>query len=328
MKKIITLLAICSLVSTAFSCGKETLVESYEVDLSDIKLNSSDVLVEYTTAKVFGDIRVDHNPARITEVRVCYGTASDDLSKNVKAAYDTENGYSADIPSLEDGTQYFYRVDIMVGRTPIEGKVQDFITFPMGPVDLDLPSGNKWMSHNVGAKTPTESGGYYAWAELTEKKQYDWSSYKYCNGSYNKLTKYTFKTNYSYDGTLDNMVELQAEDDVATQLLGEHYSVPSYKDWQELMDNCVLTKATINGRMGYKVSSKVDMNNNKKFIFLSGENGYYDGTSRHAGASYYWSATLKTTQNDVVLNIRVGSLGLQNDHGSRCFGETVRAVYK
>lgn len=142
MKKIITLLAIWGMVSTIFSCEKEQIVEPEIVDWTGIELESTEELVEYTSAKVFGKISVDHHPERITEVRVFYGTVSDELSKNVKAAYDTENGYSADIPSLEDGPHYFYRVDIMSGSAAKKGEVQDFVTFPMGPVDLDLPSGN------------------------------------------------------------------------------------------------------------------------------------------------------------------------------------------
>lgn len=327
MKKIITLLAIWGMVSTIFSCEKEQIVEPEIVDWTGIELESTEELVEYTSAKVFGKISVDHHPERITEVRVFYGTVSDELSKKVKAAYDTENGYSADIPSLEDGTHYFYRVDIMSGSAAKKGEVQDFVTFPMGPVDLDLPSGNKWMSHNVGAKIPTEPGGHYAWAELKEKTQYSWSSYLYCNGAYNKLTKYTYKSSYSYDGTLDNLIELQPEDDVARQVLGDHYSIPSYKDWQELMEYCVVTKAIINGCTGCKVSSKKDMNNNKKFIFLPGQSGYYNGTNCNSLSSYYWSSTLSSANNDVALNVRVYT-DIHNDRGSRYFGESVRAVNK
>ena len=305
------------------SCEKAVIPD----DISGISLKSVEVFVEYTAAKVFGEIRVSQNPERISEVRVYYGTASDALSKSVKAAYDTENGFSADITSLEDGAQFFYRVDIIVGKTPIEGKVQDFVTFPKGPIDLDLPSGKRWASHNIGATQPTESGGFFAWAELTEKTQYDWSSYVYCKGAMNKLTKYTLRSHMSYDGTIDNHVELLPQDDAARKTLGEHYSVPSYKDWKELQENCVLTAITVNGCTGCKVSSKKDMNNNKKFIFLPGFYGYYNGTSKVNDASYYWSSTLYSEMESDALNVKVMS-DIISTRGSRCYGELVRPIYE
>lgn len=315
-------------MAACLSCD-QVLVPDEPDDISGISLNKVEEDVEYTSAIVFGTIRVNRNPERISEVRVYYGTASDALTKSVKAAFDVENGFSAVITSLEDGALYFYRVDIIVGKTPIEGKIQEFITFPKGPVDLDLPSGIKWASHSVGAKTPTEPGGYFAWGETEEKTQYDWTTYKYANGAYNKLTKYTLKASHSNDKTTDNQVELLPEDDVATKTLGEHYCTPSYQDWKELIDNCEIKSATINGVKGVKVMSKKDKNNTKKFIFLSGESGYYEGTRRESGSSYYWSSTLNSDLDYSALNGHViSSLSLNTSSGNRCLGESIRAINK
>ena len=79
-------------------------------------------------------------------------------------------------------------------------------------VDLGLPSGVKWATCNVGAISPEDYGGYYAWGETEEKENYSWSTYKWCNGSENTLTKYCVSSDY---GTLDNKTVLDAEDDVA-----------------------------------------------------------------------------------------------------------------
>ncbi|MCI7430492.1 MAG: hypothetical protein MSS84_06410, partial [Bacteroidales bacterium] len=68
-------------------------------------------------------------------------------------------------------------------------------------VDLGLPSGTKWATCNVGASTPEEYGNYYAWGETTPKAYYDWSTYKWCNGSKTTLTKYNTSSSY---GTVDN----------------------------------------------------------------------------------------------------------------------------
>ncbi len=44
-------------------------------------------------------------------------------------------------------------------------------------VDLGLPSGTIWAGWNVGASTPEQFGGYYAWGEIEEKNDYTWNTY-------------------------------------------------------------------------------------------------------------------------------------------------------
>ena len=83
-------------------------------------------------------------------------------------------------------------------------------------VDLGLPSGTLWATCNVGAETPESIGSYFAWGETSTKADYDWSTYKYCNGSENTLTKYCNDANYGYNGYSDELVVLQPEDDAAT----------------------------------------------------------------------------------------------------------------
>lgn len=46
-------------------------------------------------------------------------------------------------------------------------------------IDLGLPSGTKWACCNVGASSPEESGGYFAWGETMEKSSYTFESYVY-----------------------------------------------------------------------------------------------------------------------------------------------------
>ncbi len=44
-------------------------------------------------------------------------------------------------------------------------------------VDLGLPSGILWAKYNVGANSPEEYGGYYAWGETEEKESYAMDTY-------------------------------------------------------------------------------------------------------------------------------------------------------
>ena len=76
-------------------------------------------------------------------------------------------------------------------------------------VDLGLPSGLLWATCNLGATTPEEYGGYYAWGETTTKEVYSWANYKYCTvdaeGGLLTLTKYITSTSFGSYGTPDNL---------------------------------------------------------------------------------------------------------------------------
>ena len=78
------------------------------------------------------------------------------------------------------------------------------------PVDLGLSV--MWGSMNLGAFSPLDLGGYYAWGETEEKEVYDKSNYKwYDNGSYYSINKYNL---YSDQGVVDMKYRLDLEDGV------------------------------------------------------------------------------------------------------------------
>ena len=108
-------------------------------------------------------------------------------------------------------------------------------------VDLGLPSGLLWASCNLGAVNPNERGEYYAWGEIEPKQYFGWGSYKYCNGSYDQLTKYCSNSEYGYNGFTDNVTILQAADDVVSQKIGGGAHIPSLVEWQELIGNTTAT---------------------------------------------------------------------------------------
>ena len=118
-------------------------------------------------------------------------------------------------------------------------------------VDLGLPSGLKWATCNVGANAPEEYGDYFAWGEVESKTTYNWSTYKWCNGSNNTLTKYNYKDGY---GTLDNKMVLDKEDDAAAVNWGGAWRMPTKAEQDELLSNCTWTWTTQNGVNGYKVT--------------------------------------------------------------------------
>ena len=157
-------------------------------------------------------------------------------------------------------------------------------------VDLGLPSGLKWASCNVGATTPEEYGSYYAWGETTPKDNYSWTTYKYANGAYDKLTKYCSETIYGNNGFTDDKTVLDPEDDAAHVNWGGSWRMPTAAEVEEFLSNCTWTWTTQNGVNGYQVASKTNGNS----IFLPAA-GYRLGTNLNGAGSggYYWSSSLR-----------------------------------
>lgn len=156
-------------------------------------------------------------------------------------------------------------------------------------VDLDLPSGLKWASCNIGATVPEGCGNYYAWGEIAPKVDYSWATYKYANGDKNKLTKYCYDVQCGNEGFIDNKKVLDLEDDAARVNWGGKWRMPTNAEWAELRAMCTWTWTTQNGVNGYLVTSKTNGN----FIFLPATGRYesylYDGDS----LGFYWSSSLR-----------------------------------
>ena len=152
-------------------------------------------------------------------------------------------------------------------------------------VDLGLPSGTLWADRNIGANSPEGYGDYFAWGETRPKSVYDWSTYKYCKGSEETMTKYCTKSSF---GTVDNKTVLEAVDDAATANWGKSWRMPTHTEQKELIEKCKWSWTTRNGVKGYKV---VGPNGNSIFLPAAGDRG----GSRKINTSLkgqYWTASL------------------------------------
>ena len=190
---------------------------------------------------------------------------------------------------------------------------------PNGAVDLGLPSGTLWADRNIGANSPEGYGDYFAWGETSPKSEYNWSTYKYCNGSYDTLTKYNNKSIY---GTIDNKTILEASDDAATANWGSNWRMPTHAEQEELIEKCTWTWTTHNGVKGYKVTGP-----NGNSIFLPAA-GYRSGSSVGNAFSYgnYWSASLDESGPNEARIMDFFSANHYSYNNSRSYGYSVRAV--
>ena len=215
-------------------------------------------------------------------------------------------------------------------------------------VDLGLPSGLKWATMNIGATCVTDSGKYYAWGE-TEPNTYDWSSYKWCDGTETSMTKYCTSSTY---GTVDNKTILDAEDDAAVQNWGGAWRMPTNVEQEELVNNCYwvwtssYNNSGVDGYIVYAAKSPSDKGQVTGFgktpssdyslldahVFLPAAGYCFDGwfsTVEILGSvGTYWSSSIYAREND-----KAGYIGFISDdcsiiYGSfdRCYGCSVRAV--
>lgn len=182
---------------------------------------------------------------------------------------------------------------------------------------VDLGLSVKWATCNVGASKPEDYGDYFAWGETSTKSTYKSSTYKWCNGTENTLTKYNTS---SSTGTVDNKTQLDLSDDAARANWGGSWRMPTDTELTELREQCTWRWTTQNGVKGCKVTSKSNGNS----IFLPAA-GYREGSSHlHAGSrGTYWSSSLRT---GYAWYVNLGFDGVYRRSNSRRFGFTVRPV--
>ena len=184
---------------------------------------------------------------------------------------------------------------------------------------VDLGLSVKWATCNVGASSPEDYGGYYAWGEIEEKSNYDWSTYKWCNGSYDTQTKYCTSSSY---GTVDNKTVLDPEDDVAHVKWGGTWRMPTLDEQKELLNKCTWTWTTQNGVNGYKVTGP-----NGNSIFLPAAGYRYGSGAYHRGSyGYYWSSSLYSNGSYYAFYLYFYSGNHYWYYYSRFNGHSVRPV--
>ena len=188
---------------------------------------------------------------------------------------------------------------------------------------IDMGLSVMWATCNVGASVPEQYGLHYSWGETYPKDSYDWSFYTY-GSNYDALTKYCNNDYYGYNGFVDNIMQLEAQDDAATQVMGENWRTPTYDEMRELIDQCSWYWTDRNGVYGYEVTSPHTGNS----IFLPAA-GYYNGTSFNQSQSVgnYWTSSVYESNPANAHMLKFGHYEVTTDRFYRYYGESVRAVY-
>ena len=299
--KAIAALMLTAMVFLAAGCNKEN-------NDSDVRVTTyTPQDVTPTSAVCGGDVIVTQGLS-LSELGVCWSTNRNPTAEDAHLSTTNWNEpYVCTITGLEPDTKYHVRAYALRGLEYYYGDDKSFTTEGNSGgggggcgsynghdyVDLGLSSGTLWATCNVGANTPEGYGNYFAWGETEPKTTYNWSTYKYGNGTSwenPQLTKYCNDHYCGYNGFTDNLTVLQPSDDAATANWGSGWRTPTREQWQELLDNTTNTWTMRNG-----VNGRLFTASNGNSLFLPAAGDRWDGEIQLVGEyGNYWSSSLST----------------------------------
>ena len=160
------------------------------------------------------------------------------------------------------GASYPAGIDIIIDRNVI------LYAQWIGYEYVDLGLSVKWATFNIGATSPEQYGEYFAWGSTTP------------NGS----------------AISTNQLALPLSADAAYVNWGGSWRMPTKKECEELINNCLWTKTTLNNIKGYKITGTTG---NSIFLPLGGQ---YSG-SGFTGVgvfAHYWSSTGDTWNSSIL----------------------------
>ena len=194
------------------------------------------------------------------------------------------------------------------------------VSRPTGTIEghgyVDLGLSVKWATQNVGASSPSDYGGYYAWGETETKSSYDWDNCFDCLDS----TGDSWGT-YKIGGKTS--ISPTSGHDTARENWGGTWRMPTDAEFDELCDKCTWTWTSQGGHNGYLVTSKT----NGTSIFLPAA-GWRSGTDTYDGGEGgdYWSSTLGSLYSYFARILSFGSSYHHTNNYYRRIGQSVRPV--
>lgn len=159
---------------------------------------------------------------------------------------------------------------------------------------VDLGLSVKWATVNLGANSPDDYGGYYAWGEVDEKGIYTQNTYEhYKSGSYVNIGTNICGTRY----------------DAAHSKWGAPWRMPTSAEFGELEKSCKKDVMVLNGVVGCRYTAK-----NGKSIFLPMAGWKMAATSDKGVDFAFWCGTKDNIRAYADLFSHKGTLlGIRSD---------------
>lgn len=332
MKKLIALLALALLTFSACTPKEQEkvgeIVNPQEIVATAIELSSHNLTLEKGANAI---LTVTYAPSDVTKKDITWVSSNTSIATvNEGIVVGVETGEAEIIAKCGEAVD---RCKVLV------------VIIPDGAVNLGLtltradgtPYTLYWAKYNLSESglcaNPEDYGDYYAWGEtepyytsqdpLTWKSGkesgYNFRSYKWCNGSYDSLTKYN---NDSSHGVVDSKTSLDPKDDAAHVKLGGNWRIPTDEEWKALSCLCEWTWTTKNGVNGMIVKGP-----NGNSIFFPAPGSRRD-TYLDASGSYglYWSSSLSTIYPTEAYIVYFRADGVYESYVPRCLGRSIRPV--
>ena len=302
--------------SVGLSYGEQkefvTLEKEYLIEVITNEISN----VTQTTAQCGGNIKYEGEET-IEARGVCWSTSPEPTIDDFCTVDGSGvGGFISNMTGLTDNTLYYVKAYAKVNDVVTYGEQKTFTTVkdiyaPDGNiggyeyVDLGLPSGLKWATHNVGANAPEKYGNYFSWGEISPKNEYNTSSTM-------GVQMTDFSGNPQYDAATSNW--------------GDTWRMPTKAEMEELMTLCEWNSVQKDGVLGVKVTGP---NGNCLFLPAAGH-AYGPSIYFIDYGCYYWSSSpYDSSENifayflsyDVYTGFYEGM-----DHSERLYGLPIRPV--
>lgn len=290
--------AVAALVATAVpftSCEKEadTPVIKLEQNPIEVASTAGEYSVEYTIKNplVGGRLDAETECEWIDDVDATY----EKIKFEVEANY-SENSRSGVIELFYDGAA---KVILTINQAGATNELN-------GHKFTDLGLSVKWATCNLGATEQGDSGNYYMWADVVNRKSENYSAdnYPYLVKSEVQATDKDGNLMFDEETGAPIMTEVwnyvdigvnisgNEQYDVARKEWGGTWRIPTQEEVQELISNCTFVWTNYKSATGFEITSKI----NGAKIFMPAA-GYYMGTgtcSYYGSNGSYWTASAFT----------------------------------
>lgn len=179
--------------------------------------------------------------------------------------------------TAQDGSGYSATCDVIVTTLQTDSAV-------------DMGLSVKWANFNIGASSPEEYGGYYAFGETSEKNEYSWDTY---------LVNHVSAGDYKFD-KLDPYYYVgiaKSKYDVAHVLWGGSWYMPEVDQCEELISNCTWTWSSYKDVNGCFV-----LGPNNHMIFLPAGGWKWSKSYYFNESGRYWSSSFADPHSGCILN--------------------------
>lgn len=254
-------------------------------ELSDVEVSEVDYYGTTISAIIYSD-----GGDSIIERGFCLSSTSKSATtKDQKIVVESDSyKLSTSLTEFAEITTYYVRAYAINSKgTAYSESVASFLPdLIQGHKFVDLGLSTMWATCDVGAESPEETGGNYAWGETYVKSNYTASNYQY---RYRTKIGSSYYDLYSLYGPIGG-----TQRDVAYQEWGYQWCMPTPKEIQELIDNCTWKSTTKNGVKGCTVTGP-----NGNSIFLHQGNYWSDNNilSGSYGSSNSVGYYLRLTSN-------------------------------